>query len=79
MFPHSLWKTVKMYLTLERAQSHLAPSAVDIQDLRLNRAGVRGVNWRCRAAGLPSRTLCGRELAVLRKACPRLWDRPPCV
>lgn len=60
MFPHGLRKTVKMYLTLERAQGHLAPSAVDIQDLRLNRTCARGVNWRCRAAGLPSHSLCGR-------------------
>lgn len=79
LFPHGLWKTVKMYLTLERAQSQLAPSAVDIQDLRLNRAGARGVNWRCRAAGLPSHTLCGRWFAVLSKACLRLWDWTPCV
>lgn len=57
LFPPSLRKTVKMYLTLERAQSHLAPVAADIQDLGLNRACAWGINWCCRAAGLPSHTL----------------------
>lgn len=40
LFPHGLGKTVKMYLTLERAQSHLAPSAAGIQDLGLDRGLV---------------------------------------